>query len=205
VKRSGNSETVVHGKLEEFRTSKLVRLLQEKVTNLYDQFRVDPHMLPQSRAHLFHKPITSIIAMDKEFISSWISSVKEVVHTREHREKLALEQLKHTLHAFFKKKDTSRNSSKTSIWTVPFSAKYYSNIRPASQHRRTYHTTRPCKRYNVSNQRKRNGKVNAPKSCPMRPLSSYGFLLSSQKHKSRDPLGSAERQEYSGTLVSTAP
>jgi hypothetical protein len=162
-------------------------------------------MLPQSRTHLFNKPITSIIAMDKDSISSWISSVKEAVHTREHREKLTLEQLKRTLHAFFKKRYTNSNSSKTSIWTAPFSAKYYTNTRLASQHRRTYHTTRPCKHNNVSNQRKRNGKVNAPKSSPMRPLSSYGFLLSSQKHKPRDPLGSVEKQEYSGTLVSTAP
>jgi hypothetical protein len=120
--------SVVHGKLEEFHTSKSFCLLQEQVTNLYDQFIVDPHMLPQSRAHLSNKPITSIIAMDKDSISSWISSIKEAVHTREHREKLALEQLKCTLHAFFKKRDTNRNSSKTSIWTAPFSAKYYSNI-----------------------------------------------------------------------------
>jgi len=92
---------VVHGQTEHFKQSKASRILQETVRNLYQQFAVDPFMLPESRRYLFNRPIEATLQMDPESLKAWKRSVKEGLFTREHREQLAAKAFKRTLHCFF--------------------------------------------------------------------------------------------------------
>jgi glycyl-tRNA synthetase beta subunit len=99
---------VVHGQTEHFKQSKASRILQETVRNLYQQFAVDPFMLPESRRYLFNRPIEATLQMDPESLKAWKRSVKEGLFTREHREQLAAKAFKRTLHCFFPYRSDSR-------------------------------------------------------------------------------------------------
>ena len=91
---------VVHGKAENFKVSKAMRLLHDEVRALYDQFERDPFMLPQTRRYLFNRPKETILHLPRESLAAWVRSVKEAILTREHRNKLQAEAAKHTLERF---------------------------------------------------------------------------------------------------------
>ncbi|MFN9980685.1 MAG: hypothetical protein ACK53Y_12245, partial [bacterium] len=66
-----------------YRESKEVRGFRETVTYLYDRYRQDPHCIPASRNHLFHKQEQSLMEMERDGPSWWIRSVEEALLSRE--------------------------------------------------------------------------------------------------------------------------
>jgi hypothetical protein len=204
---------VVHGRTETFELSKSQKMIQDRVRELYGQFTRDPHMLPQSRSHLFTKPREAILTMDKDGISSWIKSVEETIYTREYRDKLEQAALSKTLARYLKPHRTNsthqhRLSTSTSIWTAPFSDRYYksrkiSKVLCLAKHQRG-HTRAPAQQKSrpVSGKRKK-----APNVPHMRSLMTFGF-----QRLSRGVIPSRVIQpivglklDYSGTYVSTTP
>ncbi len=204
---------VVHGRTEAFKLSKSHKLIQDRVRELYGQYTSDPHMLPQSRSHLFTKPREAILAMDKDGISSWIKSVEEAIYTREHRDKLEQAILSKTLARFLqprgmKSTQQHRLSTFTSIWKAPLSDWYYktrkiSKVRYPAKHQRG-HTRAPAQQKSRSVSRKRKIALNVPH---MRSLMSFGL-----QRLSRGIIPSKVihyivglKLDYSGTYVSTTP
>jgi hypothetical protein len=121
---------VVHSQLEEFKESKIVHNLRHRVQELYSQFQKDPFILPQSRSHLFNKPIQVISSMDRDGMTCWIKSIEEALLTREHRDRLEAVHLKSTLFRFFQLTRRSSNPKAAkryvpSLWAAPFSSKHY--------------------------------------------------------------------------------
>jgi hypothetical protein len=121
---------VVHGQLEEFKESKTIHNLCRRVQELYSQFQKDPFMLPQSRSHLFNKPVQAISSMDRDGMTCWIKSIEEALLTREHRDQLEAVHLKSALFRFFQPARRSWNPKVAkryvlSLWAAPFSSKYY--------------------------------------------------------------------------------
>jgi hypothetical protein len=121
---------VVHGRTEEFKQSKALQIIHQKVQSLYQQYQVDPFILSHTRAYLFNKPVDAILSMDKEAIASWICSVNEGIYTKEHRESLEQKHLNRTLLRFLKQPTTSarrppQHRKASSIWAAPFLLTYY--------------------------------------------------------------------------------
>jgi hypothetical protein len=120
--------SVVHGQVEEFRISKTIQLLHQKVHDLYTQFSQDPFMLPASRTYLFDKPVDSVLLMDREAVSGWIRLVEEGLYTREARERIQHNNLQRTLHRFFGNSEHKTDSTVKKghfLCTAPFSTDYY--------------------------------------------------------------------------------
>jgi len=120
--------SVVHGQVEEFRISKTIQLLHQKVHDLYTQFSQDPFMLPASRTYLFDKPVDSTLLMDREAVSGWIQLVEEGLYTREARERIQHNNLQRTLHRFFGNSEHKTDSTVKKghfLCTAPFSTDYY--------------------------------------------------------------------------------
>lgn len=200
---------VVHGQLEEFKESKIVHNLRHRVQELYSQFQKDPFMLPQSRSHLFNKPIQVISSMDRDGMTCWIKSIEEALLTREHRDRLEAVHLKSTLFRFFQLTRRSSNPKAAkryvpSLWAAPFSSKHY---------QQTNHTRRKPRALRHSYSHLHRSKTKLPnKSKPksrnkqhIKTLMEFGFQQVPATSPGLWDRKKIEKMDYSGTLLSTAP
>jgi hypothetical protein len=201
---------VVHGRTEVNTTSKEMQQLKERADTLYRQFETDPHMIPSSRNYLFHRPLSSIVAMGKEALAGWIRSVEEGLLTRAHRDHLAAKALKQTLHHFFSKKAPRKNGpvKKSSIWHPPFSNNYYHRyksfrvLKPKSALCQVTKQRVTLKRGKQKRLRHRS----RMQYKPIKSLFDFGFQVNRPLIKvSIYDSSLASLEEYSGTRVSTAP
>jgi hypothetical protein len=90
-----------HGKLPHFTVSYTHKQLQEQASEAYRRYEADPHSIPHSRRHLFHKPLESILTYSDESLRCWIASVKEAELTAEQRLKIYSHIRRNTLHHYF--------------------------------------------------------------------------------------------------------
>jgi hypothetical protein len=191
---------VVHGKTELNKLSKAMANLHARAEALYEQFAADQYMLPASRNFLFHRPLTTTLSLLQDALAGWIRSVEEGLLTREHRERLAAEALKRTLHNFFSRKKKPPPVRRTSLWSPPFSSSHYKH-HGISHRSRTIQVQRQCNT--------KHGKVKRNKrqvKPPGRSLLSFGFTLIKLVPKnSRRDSHMEDLEEYSGTRISTAP
>jgi hypothetical protein len=201
---------VVHGRTEVNTNSKEIQQLKDRADALYRQFETDPHMIPSSRNYLFHRPLSSIVAMGKEALAGWIRSVEEGLLTRAHRDQLAAKALKRTLHYFFSKKAPCKNGpvKKGSIWDPPFSNNYYHHYKSS---RVPKHKSAICQ---VTKQRvvlkrgkqKKLERRSRKRYKPIKSLFEFGFQVNKPLIKvSKYDSSLVSLEEYSGTRVSTAP
>ena len=201
---------VVHGKAENFKVSKAMRLLHDEVRALYDQFERDPFMLPQTRRYLFNRPKETILHLPRESLAAWVRSVKEAILTREHRDKLQAEAAKHTLERFLQPRSVTgkgRPALKASLWKAPFSARYYarhlSSAQRKSGKRLRGRTGRGVCHRAVPTNLSRTSRLKRSFRSGFKPLTAFGFHKVAKVNRCcHDPIGESE---YSGTRVSTAP
>jgi hypothetical protein len=191
---------VVHGKTELNKLSKAMANLHARAEALYDQFATDPYILPASRNYLFHRPLTTTLSLPQDALAGWIRSVEEGLLTREHRDRLAAEALKRTLHNFFSRKKKPPPIRGTSLWSPPFSLNHYK--RHGISHRS--HTIQVQSHCNTMYKKAKRNKRQI--KTPGRSLLSFGFTLikPAPKNSSRDSQ-MKDLEEYSGTRISTAP
>jgi hypothetical protein len=90
-----------HGKLPHFTVSYTHKQLQEQASEAYRRYEADPHSIPHSRRHLFHKPLESILTYSDESLRCWIASVKEAELTAEQCLKIYSHIRRNTLHHYF--------------------------------------------------------------------------------------------------------
>ena len=174
--------------------------LHARAEALYKQFKADQYMLPASWNYLFHRPLTSTLSLPQDALAGWIRSVEEGLLTREHREWLAAEALKRTLHNFFSRKQKPSLVRRTLLWSPPFSSCHYKR-HEISHRSRTIQVQRQCNT--------KHGKVKRNKrqvKPPGRWLLSFGFksIKLVPKNSKRDS-HMEDLEEYSGTRISTAP
>ena len=174
--------------------------LHARAEALYDQFATDPYMLPASRNYLFHRPLSTTLSLPQDALAGWIRSVEEGLLTREHRDRLAADALKRTLHNFFSRKKKPPPIRRMSLWSPPFSSNHYKSC--GISHRS--HIVQVQRQYNRTHKKtKRNKRKVNPSS---RSLLSFGFTVIKPvpKNSSRNS-HMKDLEEYSGTRISTAP
>ncbi len=197
---------VVHGQTENFRVSKDLHTLQEKIRQLYHQFEEDPFMLPDSRRHLFYRPLKDILTLDKETLEAWCRSVTEGMLTQDHREALAAQELKRTLHGFFNQKMDKKDMSvaETASWrTAPFSAAYYKRVNQSLRKKGRKTFSQQPSRLKQPARRRLHYKWKRT-MAGNKTLWECGFVRKETPidRRSHAPMG---EKEFSGTRVSTAP
>jgi len=117
-----------------------MQLLHHAVTYHYDQYQTDPHYVMSNHAHLFHRPLTTMLQYRRNTLSNWICSVEEAVYTRAHCQ----QKQANTIKQYFLVVPTSRRKpsvtlpNPTELFRPPFSASYYAkqtlaNSTPAQQ------------------------------------------------------------------------
>jgi len=63
---------VIHGHDSQQARVIAVDALKECITTAYEEYSKDPHIIPASWRHIFHRPLATLIHSDKDFLSCWV-------------------------------------------------------------------------------------------------------------------------------------
>jgi hypothetical protein len=190
---------VVHGKTETRKVSKEITLLQQDVTKGYNEYNQDPYFIPRSRAHLFDRPLSATLSMDRDGLDCWLSLVKEACLTTAMHQQLLTRSKQNTLFHYFSSvthvEQPSKKYTAKALFNPPFSVAYYmknssSRVKGTVKRRLNRKTPR----------RSIVAQANNLFTCGFFKLPPPSARISKSQAAEE-----AVRTEYSGTLLSTAP
>ncbi len=92
--------SIIHGKTALQVESKKIQLLRKQASEYYSAYNSDPHSIPASRAFLFDKPLQITLQLPSQQLQCWLSSVKEALETKSHRDAISATSQRETLTCF---------------------------------------------------------------------------------------------------------
>jgi hypothetical protein len=141
--------SAVHGKASSFTESKEMKSLRLEAEAAYSGYADDPHYISHSRRWLFDKPVESIKSLDHDSLHFWCLSVREAELTNIQRANLERKKKYGTLHSYFQpvgdRPIHPNRSPKASLFTPPFSKKYYQSIGSSVEFHGTPKPTHPSR------------------------------------------------------------
>jgi hypothetical protein len=92
--------SIIHGKTALQVESKKIQLLRKQASEYYSAYNSDPHSIPASRAFLFDKPLQITLQLPSQQLQCWLSTVKEALETKSHRDAISATSQRETLKCF---------------------------------------------------------------------------------------------------------